>query len=207
MCSSGQSCFMETTDTVHGVLYHTGCLSNNMCTPPGYEHGIVGRSTEKRQRTSCHECCFGNLCNDHLCTSSKYDCSDVLRSGLSRGSGVYRITPWNMHKEVEVYCDMDTEGGGWTVFQRRLDGSVNFNRNFSDYEQGFGSLDGEFWLGLSLLHSMTSRANMTLRLDMSFSNGTTGFDEYSGFYISPPEGYNVNVDKRINSAGSTFFFV
>ncbi|XP_052786322.1 fibroleukin-like [Mya arenaria] len=129
------------------------------------------------------------------------DCSDVLRLGLSRGSGVYRNTPWNTHRKVEVYCDMDTEGGGWTVFQRRWNGSVDFNRSFADYEGGFGSLSGEFWMGLGLLHTMTSRANMTLRVDVSLRDGTTGFDEYSGFSISQPQRYNFNVDRRINSRG------
>ncbi|WAR31594.1 ANGP2-like protein [Mya arenaria] len=126
---------------------------------------------------------------------------DVLKRGLSHGSGVYKISPWNTDKEVDVYCDMDTDGGGWTVFQRRFDRSVDFNRSFVEYEQGFGSLDGEFWMGLGLLHSITSRANMTLRIDLSLPDGTTGFDEYSGFYISPPDQYNFNVDRRIKSAG------
>ncbi|WAR30110.1 ANGP2-like protein, partial [Mya arenaria] len=76
------------------------------------------------------------------------DCSDVLELGLSHGSGVYKVTPWNTLREVEVYCDMDTEGGGWTVFQRRWNGSVAFNKSFAEYEQGFGSLEGEFWMGI-----------------------------------------------------------
>ncbi|XP_052813143.1 semaphorin-5A-like isoform X1 [Mya arenaria] len=175
--------------------------------------GSCGDGVETRNR-SCSDpapAYGGNVCPGHdietnpcnLQQSVKYDCSDVLKLGLSRGSGVYRITPWNTHKEVDVYCDMDTDGGGWTVFQRRFDGSIEFNRSFVEYEQGFGSLDGEFWMGLGLLYSITSRAKMTLRMDMNSSKGTTGFDEYSGFYISPPDQYNFNVDRRINSAGST----
>ncbi|XP_052786259.1 angiopoietin-2-like [Mya arenaria] len=150
--------------------------------------------------------CIGNDTDSEECVIHEFlpsDCSDVLKLGLSRGSGVYKITPWNTHKEVEVYCDMDTEGGGWTVFQRRYDGSVAFNRSFVDYERGFGSLDGEFWTGLGLLYTLTSRANMTLRIDMSLPDGTTGFDEYSGFYISPPDRYNFNVDRRMNSERMT----
>ncbi|WAR30001.1 MFAP4-like protein, partial [Mya arenaria] len=93
------------------------------------------------------------------------------------------------------------------VFQRRWNGFIAFNRSFADYEKGFGSLDGEFWTGLGLLHSMTSRANMTLRVEMSSPDGITGFDEYAGFYISPPERYIFNVDRRINSEGMSDSFL
>ncbi|XP_052786264.1 techylectin-5B-like [Mya arenaria] len=48
---------------------------------------------------------------------------------------------------------------------------------------------------------------MTLRLDVSLPNGTTGFDEYSGFYISPPDQYNFNVNRRINSGGMSYYWL
>ena len=48
---------------------------------------------------------------------------------------------------MQVLCDMTTNGEGWTVFQRRLNGSVDFYRDWSSYKNGFGDLHGEFSLG------------------------------------------------------------
>ena len=67
---------------------------------------------------------------------------------------------------MQVYCDMHTDGGGWTVFQRRKDGSLNFYRNWVDYEKGFGSLDRNFWLGLKNINRLTISDDNTLRVDL-----------------------------------------
>lgn len=57
---------------------------------------------------------------------------------------------------MKVYCDQKTMGGGWTVIQRRHDGSENFNRMWNDYKHGFGSIEGEFWLGNDQIHGLTN---------------------------------------------------
>ena len=44
---------------------------------------------------------------------------------------------------------MATDGGGWAVFQRRQDGSVDFYKYWADTENEFGDFTGEFWLGSS----------------------------------------------------------
>ena len=75
-------------------------------------------------------------------------------------SGVYTISNFCGYKcsefEVQGYCDTNSAGGGWLVIQRREDGSEDFHRNWVEYEDGFGSLTGEFWYGLRALHCLTS---------------------------------------------------
>lgn len=57
-------------------------------------------------------------------------------------------------------------GGGWTVIQKRQDGSVDFNRTWNEYREGFGDLNGEFWLGNENIHKITSQGDYSLRIDM-----------------------------------------
>ncbi|OXB60661.1 hypothetical protein ASZ78_001450 [Callipepla squamata] len=69
------------------------------------------------------------------------DCASVYYNGLRR-SGIYSIMPSVGGMPIEVLCEMDTEGGGWTVIQKRQDGSVDFNRTWNEYREGFGDLNG-----------------------------------------------------------------
>jgi len=56
--------------------------------------------------------------------------------------------------EFDVYCEFDSEHG-WTVIQRRLDGSVDFYRSWDNYVAGFGNLRGEYWLGWFQKYNVT----------------------------------------------------
>ena len=65
----------------------------------------------------------------------------------------------------------DRRWGGWTVFQRRLDGSVDFYRGLTDYKNSFGNLYGEFWLGLDKIHRLTTTVKNKLRVDLMDTKG------------------------------------
>ena len=80
----------------------------------------------------------------------------------------------SVQQPMRVMCDMDTDGGGWTVVMRRKRSvltKVNFNRKWDDYENGFGNLNTEFWLGLRNIHCLTTRDDVDLMIDLRENNG------------------------------------
>ena len=70
------------------------------------------------------------------------------------------------------------------MFQKRLDGSVDFDRNWNDYRIGFGNLSGEFWLGLDKIHRLTSDSNSMLRVDLEDFERNSRYAEYNKFGVS-----------------------
>ena len=103
---------------------------------------------------------------------------------------------------------METDGGGWTVFQRREDGSVDFYRNWADYVHGFGNASGEYWLGLSKLHRLANGSVSTqLRVDLRDKNGTEVYAKYSHFYIgSSTTDYTLHVSGYNGTAGDSLAY-
>ena len=110
------------------------------------------------------------------------NCAEVYKSG-ERFSGVYTIDP-DGSGAFDVFCDQTTAGGGWTVFQKRLDGSVDFYRGWNDYKRGFGNLNGEFWLGLDKIHRLTKALKNRLRVDLEDTTGKTAYAEYNMFAVT-----------------------
>ena len=129
------------------------------------------------------------------------DCQDTQAQGQT-ASGVYIIKPDNQ-SAFQAYCDMDTDGGGWTVFQRREDGSVDFYRYWSDYQQGFGNLSGEFWLGLDKIHRLASTATQ-LRVDLQDFEGNSRYAQYSSFSVGDSASkYILSVSGYSGTAGDS----
>ncbi|XP_019643624.1 PREDICTED: microfibril-associated glycoprotein 4-like [Branchiostoma belcheri] len=136
------------------------------------------------------------------------DCSDLLKEGYD-SSGIYTIYPYFNDvqlsgKSIGVFCDMGTDGGGWTVFQRRQDGSEDFYRGWADYKAGFGKLDGEFWLGNDKLHQLTSQAQYEMRVDLEDFEGNSAYAQYQVFTVgSEAEHYRLTVGGYNGTAGNS----
>ena len=124
----------------------------------------------------------------------------------------------NHHSTItNVYCDTATAGGGWLVIQRRIDGSIDFNRYWSEYEEGFGNLPvddedttGEFWIGLRSLQCLTSQGHWELRIDYTLSNKTKGYLSYHHFRVGPASddyrlsisGFSGNTTDPVTASGA-----
>ncbi|XP_009583996.1 PREDICTED: ficolin-2-like [Fulmarus glacialis] len=109
------------------------------------------------------------------------NCQELLGKGKIL-SGWYTIYPQGCNATT-VFCDMDTDGGGWIVFQRRWDGSVNFLRDWDSYKQGFGNQLTEFWLGNDNIHFLTSLGPCELRIDLRDFENNYYFAKYASFRV------------------------
>ena len=79
---------------------------------------------------------------------------------------------------------LTSNGGGWTVIQNRLDGKINFNRNWDEYKYGFDDVDKEHWLGNDLIHLLSSRSsNMMVRFQGTTYHGDHQFAIFKGFRV------------------------
>ncbi|XP_032413926.1 tenascin [Xiphophorus hellerii] len=131
------------------------------------------------------------------------ECSQELLNGALE-SGEVTIYPQGKEgRAVRVYCDMETDGGGWTVFQRRMNGKTDFYRTWSDYKAGFGNLSEEFWLGNDFLHNLTSIGPVSLRVDLQSGNDTA-YARYTNFSVaSEGRNYTLTVSGYTGTAGDS----
>nr|XP_039260831.1 ficolin-2-like [Styela clava] len=136
------------------------------------------------------------------------DCTTVFRKNAktqNNSGGVFDIYSESSDKPFEVYCDLATDGGGWTVFQRRMDGTEDFYRGWDEYANGFGEKDKEMWLGLETIHQLTKNRSYELRVDLGDFNGNTAYAKYGTFSIaSASENYRLLVGEYNGTAGDSF---
>ncbi|XP_066215912.1 tenascin-X [Saccopteryx leptura] len=134
------------------------------------------------------------------------DCGEEMQNqaGTSRTTTIF--LNGNRERPLNVFCDMETDGGGWLVFQRRVDGHTDFWRDWEDYAQGFGNISGEFWLGNEALHSLTSAGDYSMRVDLR-AGGEAVFAQYDSFRVdSAADYYRLHLDGYRGTAGDSMSY-
>ncbi|XP_008414241.1 angiopoietin-related protein 6 [Poecilia reticulata] len=131
------------------------------------------------------------------------DCQHVLDSGETT-SGIYLIHLQSPNRLFQAWCEQSQAQGGWTVIQRRQDGSVNFFRSWEQYKQGFGNLNGEYWLGLEHLYWLTQQAKYKLRVVLEDWQARQVSAEYDSFHLEPEnDWYRLRLGQYHGNAGDS----
>ncbi|KAF8773448.1 Techylectin-5A like protein [Argiope bruennichi] len=137
------------------------------------------------------------------------DCEEVLRNGHAE-TGIYTIWPRSRvseEKSLQVYCDMDTEGGGWTVIQRRGDfgrAKDYFFKDWESYKRGFGDIDKDFWFGNDNIFALTSQRLYSIRFDLKAVDGETSYALYDTFWIDDEDHkYTLHIKDYTGNAGDS----
>ncbi|XP_044074981.1 tenascin-N isoform X6 [Siniperca chuatsi] len=135
------------------------------------------------------------------------DCVQIMKNGNKR-SGVYTIYINNdRSKPIEVYCDMDTDGGGWLVLQRRTTGKLDFMKRWKQYIAGFGNMTDEFWIGLDKIYELTNTPTPTeLRFDLGLGS-ERAYAVYDNFKIAPvKQKFKLTIGKYSGTAGDAMTY-
>ncbi|KAJ8033949.1 Tenascin-R [Holothuria leucospilota] len=199
-------CFIEEAGLIRLIFFQTGvtyvgpncsmnciCHSDNLICENEYSCSFNGQCVEENQTSRC-VCQDGFLGDGQICTRL-IDCYEWYKAG-NGDDGVYTILPAGWPGlPFEVFCDMS--GGGWTVFQHRFDGSVDFYRDWESYKHGFGDLKTEFWLGNEKLFYFTTQGNYQLRIDLMNKFGNMYLAVFDLFRIN-----NENDNYRLIEVGN-----
>lgn len=181
ICPAVVSCYTNS-------IVQSGCI-NNASNIVGY---VPAAPAAGYSNISCanNPCLHGGTCvpgvNTYTCNCAPmfvgsqcqtFWCDYAQQQNLM--SQAYNIPGW---PGKLGYCD-NSSGTTYLVIQRRQDGSVNFVRNWTQYEQGFGNVYGEFWFGNWYISQLTASTWWLIRFDLWDWAGVYGWSQYANFSI------------------------
>ncbi|CAH1800989.1 unnamed protein product, partial [Owenia fusiformis] len=176
--------FLATLSNIRSQTICLGeCASFTECTGVNYEEKSSTCELISSNEMTCSFSANTYWSHAHLNCNYQYnrDCQTLHENDCWQ-NGVYEIEPDSSQSTFDVYCDM--QDGGWTVIQRRYDGSVEFhNQNWTEYKDGFGDVSAEHWLGNDLIHLITNSANYEIKFDLMTPDNVWHYATYSNFSI------------------------
>ncbi|BFZ00292.1 hypothetical protein BsWGS_03331 [Bradybaena similaris] len=90
--------------------------------------------------------------------------------------------------------------------QRRTTGNVDFYKGWTEYKIGFGTPRTDLWIGLDVIHKLTSEGYNELRFDLQ-DNGQNYFAHYSNFNVADEiSKYQLTVGEYTGTAGDSFTY-
>ncbi|XP_052075246.1 uncharacterized protein LOC127712688 isoform X1 [Mytilus californianus] len=197
-----RTCFKRCCDGTFECKDSSKCFMGFKCQPCNCDHrgSITGICQPINGACSCKPKYYGSRCQE----LKPKDCSGLDKKVHT--SGVYKIFP-DSGSGFKVYCDMDTDGGYWTVFQRRLNGKTDFYRGWKEYENGFGELSAEYWLGNAKIHRLTSSGKYQLRINLEDFSGNHAYAKYKNFLVGDASSkYKLTVSGFSGNAGDSLAY-
>lgn len=103
---------------------------------------------------------------------------------------------------LKVMCDTSTDGGGWTIILRRVNGTVDFYRGWNDYKRGFGDYGiGEFYLGNEFISCISTNEKHEMRIDFTH-DGVDYYAAYGNFkLLNEATNYTIQLSNYAGDAG------
>ncbi|XP_071837381.1 uncharacterized protein [Apostichopus japonicus] len=138
---------------------------------------------DARDGVNICQCIDGYEGDGVTCERLPMDCYDLYVDGI-RNDGVYTIYPDGWLNGIQAYCEMTSNGGGWTFLQRRSSASVDVYRTWDEYKNGFEHPSRDHWLGNDYIHAITNQKTYCLRIDLIDSTHTSHYALYSSFSIT-----------------------
>ncbi|XP_058482226.1 tenascin-N isoform X4 [Solea solea] len=135
------------------------------------------------------------------------DCIQIMKNG-NKKSGIFTVYINNdRSKPIEAYCDMDTDGGGWLVLQRRTTGKLDFMKRWRQYIAGFGNMTDEFWIGLDKIYELTNTPTQyEVRFDLGLGS-ERAYAVYDNFKIaSVRQKFKLTIGKYSGTAGDAMTY-
>ncbi|KAH8372230.1 hypothetical protein KR093_010678, partial [Drosophila rubida] len=100
-----------------------------------------------------------------------------------KSPGVHQIVVSGMNP-FDVLCDSGIGGPGFIVIYQRMGEKENFDRDWAAYREGFGSFDGDFFLGLEKIYRLTKARSHELFVVNGLDIDNSEFSRYNKFKIS-----------------------